>query len=323
MPSRGLVLASVLVALVAGGPLLVPTTPASDTSPARDLADPDSRFATFAGVEVHHKVAGSPEDPTVVLLHHFYGNVATWRHVQDRLSQDHQVAAFDRPAFGLTPRPPRDAWDGVNPYTRETSARITVGLLDDLGADRAVLVGSSAGGTTALETYARTPERVRALILASPAITGDVGPPSWLRPVLRTPQLRQLGPRIVRRAAGEVTLARVAGSWSDPSRATDDDVAAYRRPLQVDGWDQGFWELFAAEPPPSLASLLPRIEVPTLVISGDADPVIAARVNRRTAQAIPGAEYVELAGCGHTPQEECPEAFNDAVLDFLARLPGA
>lgn len=291
------------------------------TSPARELGDPDSRFATIGGIEVHHKVAGPDDAPGVVLLHHFFGNVATWRHVQRALSDSHRVASFDRPGFGLTERPRRHAWNGANPYTRGSSARLTVGLLDELGMDQAVLVGSSAGGTVALETYARSPERVRALVLVAPAVTGDVGPPAFLRPMLRSPRLRRLGPRILRRAAGEITLERVAGSWSDPSRATADDVDAYTRPLRVDGWDVGYWELFAAEPPPDLSTLLPRIDVPTLVVTGDDDTVVPPQLSRRAAAAIPGAAYVELPGCGHTPQEECPEAFEEAVRDFLRRLP--
>jgi pimeloyl-ACP methyl ester carboxylesterase len=320
---RRLTLAGLLLASLVIGPLLVPVTSAPDTSPARELADDDSRFARLGGVEVHHKVAGDADDPAVVLLHHFYGSVASWRHVQPRLAEDHLVAAFDRPAFGLTERPPRSAWpEGRNPYTRAASVDITLDLLDHLGADRAVLVGSSAGGTSALETYARAPDRVRALVLLSPAITGDVGPPDPLRTVMRAPPLRRLGPLIVRRFAGEITAERVSGSWADPSSATPDDVDAYARPLRVEGWDRGFWELFAAESPPQLADLLPRIEVPTLVVSGDRDRVIAARVNRRTAAAIPGAEYVELDRCGHTPHEECPDALVEVLSDFLRRHPG-
>lgn len=300
----------------------MPTDPAPLPSHARAFGDPDSRFATLAGIDVHHKVTGPDGAPAVVLLHHFHGNVATWRHVQRELSDHHRVAAFDRPAFGLTERPARRAWNGVNPYTRATSARLTVELLDELGMDQAVLVGSSAGGTVALETYARAPERVRALVLVAPAITGDVGPPAFLRPLLRHPQLLRLGPRIVRRAAGEVTLERVAGAWHDPSRATADDVDAYTVPMQVEGWDAGYWEVFGAEPPPDLSALLPRIDVPTLVVSGAGDRVVPPALSRRTAAAIPGARYVEIPGCGHTPQEECPDAFQQVVRDFLRRLTG-
>jgi pimeloyl-ACP methyl ester carboxylesterase len=321
--SRRTVLLLAIAAAIVGGPLLVPPSTAPDTLPPRALADHDSRFDRFGGIDVHHKVAGDPSHPTVVLLHHFYGNVATWRHVQPRLAEDHQVAAFDRPAFGLTERPPRSAWvDGRNPYTRAASVDITLDLLDELAADEAVLIGSSAGGTSALETYARAPGRVRALVLASPAITGDVGPPPFLRSVMRAPPLRRLGPRLVQRLAGDITLERVSGSWADPSRATTDDVAAYSAPMRVEGWDRGFWELFAAEEPPALSELLARIDVPTLVVSGDRDRVIAPRSNRRTAAAIPGAEYVELEGCGHTPQEECPERFLEVVRSFLADVHG-
>jgi pimeloyl-ACP methyl ester carboxylesterase len=317
------VLVLALAAAVLGGPLLVPPASAPDTLPPQQLADPDSRFARLGGVEVHHKVAGAPEAPAVVLLHHFYGNVATWRHVQAELADDHRVVAYDRPAFGLTERPPRSRWNGTNPYTRSASARITVGLLDEYDIERAVLVGSSAGGTSALETYARSPERVRALVLVAPAITGDVGPPPAVRRVMRSPQLRRLGPRVVQRLAGEITAERVSGSWADPSRVGEADVEAYARPLRVEGWHVGYWELFSAEPPPDLAGLLRRIEVPTLVVSGDRDRVISPAANRRTAAAIPGAEYVELPRCGHTPQEECPERFNEVVRGFIDGLPDA
>jgi pimeloyl-ACP methyl ester carboxylesterase len=292
----------------------------SRCTPSRDLADPDSRFATLAGLEVHHKVAGDPAAPAVVLHHHFYGNVFTWRHVLEGLADDHRVAAFDRPGFGLTERPPRDRWGDEHPYTRRASARITVDLLDHLGAPEAVLVGSSAGGTTALETFALAPDRVRALVLISPAITGDVGPPAAVRPLLRSPQIQRFGPAFVERFAGEVTLERVARSWHDPTRATDEDLAAYTRPMQAERWQHGFIDLFGAEPPPDLSGLLPRVDVPTLVVSGASDRVITTNWNRRTAAAIPGARFEVIPDCGHTPQEECPDALLELVRGFLADL---
>lgn len=299
-----------------------PHVSASSTStrqPATALADADSRFATFAGVEVHHKVAGDPQHPAVVLHHHFYGNVFTWRHVLADLGRDHLVAAFDRPGFGLTERPPIDA-RSPSPYARETAAAITVELLDHLGVERAVLVGSSAGGTAALETYARAPERVRALVLLSPAITGDVGPPPAVRPLLRTAHAARLAPRLIARLAGEITLERIARSWHDPSRATADDLDPYLRPMRVEGWERGYLGVFGAEDPPDLRALLPRIEVPTLVVAGASDTVITPTWNRRTAAAIPGARLAVLPDCGHTPHEECPDALLTVVRGFLDAL---
>ena len=291
--------------------------PESDTLPHRELAYPDSRFARLAGVDVHHTVAGSTGHPTLLLSHHFYGSAPTWRRLVTELEPRHHLVAFDRPGFGLTERPERGSWNGANPYSRAMAAQLGWELLDHLEVDDAVLVGSSAGGTNVLEMYRRQPERVRALVLLSPAITGDVGPPSALRPLLRSPQVRAVAPHLIQRFVGEVDVERTSGSWADPSRATPDDAEPYQRMLRVDGWERGFWEVINADPRPDLGDLLGRIEVPVLVVGGDRDTVIRPRWNRRTAAAIPGARYVELDGCGHTPQEECPAALADAIETFL------
>ncbi len=289
--------------------------------PARELGYTTSRFERLAGIEVHHEVRGDPGNDAVLLSHHFYGSTPTWRTVMAGLADDHFPVAFDRPGFGLTERPPRSRWDGTNPYTRDASARIGWQLLDHLGVERAVLVGSSAGGTNVLEMYRQQPERVRGLVLISPAVTGDVGPPSRLRPLLRTPQARALAPRIVQRLAGDVSAARIGRSWHDPSLATDDHAEPYQRMLRVEGWERGFWELVTAEPPPDLRDVLHAIRVPTLLTVGASDGIIAPRWNRRTAGAIPGARFEVIPECGHTPQEECPEALLGLMRPFLDQLP--
>ena len=316
MPLRPLLLSATAVALLLGVPLLVPP-PSTQTSSHRALAYPDSRFQRLSGIDVHHLVSGPPVGTTLLLSHHFYGSAPTWRNLTAELPEDWQVVAFDRPGFGLTERPARERWGEVDPYTRATAARLGWQLLDHLDVDDAVLVGSSAGGTNVLEMYLLHPERVRAIVLLSPAITGDVGPPTSLRPLLRSPQVRAIAPHLIQRFVGEVDVARTASSWADPSRATPADAEPYQRMLQVDGWDRGFWEVINASPRPQLGEALQAIDVPVLVVSGDSDRVIRPRWNRRTAEAIPGARYVELTGCGHTPQEECPAALAGAMEGFL------
>ncbi len=307
-------------ASVLGGPLLVPSSVAA-TRNHRDLAYPDSRFVRLDGVDVHHLDAGSADGETLLLSHHFYGSAATWRKVIDRLQDRHRLVAFDRPGFGLTERPQRGRGNGTNPYTRDAAARIGWGLLDHLDVDQAVLVGSSAGGTNVLEMYARKPGRVRALVLVSPAITGDVGPPDPLRPLLRSSPVRHLATHAIRRLVGEIDVARVSTSWADPGRAEEADAEPYRRMLEVDGWERGFWEVVTAERSPNLSDLLRRIEVPVLMVSGDSDGVVEPRLSERAAAAIPDARFERLESCGHTPQEECPDALTDVVESFLAGLP--
>lgn len=294
----------------------------ASTRPAHALAGPDSRFLEVDGVSVHHRVTGPAEAPTLLLFHHFYGNVATWRHVHEGLSDHYRVVSFDRVGFGLTERPPRSRWQGINPYSREMSARIALALLDDLDAQTATLVGSSAGGTAALETYRRAPGRIRGMALLSPAITGDVGAPRMVRPALRTWPLRAIGTGIVRRAAGEITRERVSRSWHDPSRAGDEDVDAYTRAMQVEGWDRGFWEVMTAEPPPDLRGLVRSVQAPTLVVAGASDRIIRPRWNRRTAGALPGGRFHLLPETGHTPQEERADLLLPVLRAFLSELDG-
>lgn len=83
-----------------------------------------------------------------------------------------KVLAFDRPAFGLTSR---TTWSGddtkpLNPYSMAFSVMVTLAFIDYLGAEKAVLIGHSAGCFVAVDAYFEAPERVAALVLVAPAI---------------------------------------------------------------------------------------------------------------------------------------------------------
>lgn len=311
--------AAVLAVAAAGVPLLLPDRAPSDRLPRRAFASTWSRFVRLGDVEVHHAVEGDEGAPAVLLAHHFYGSVATWRRVMVGLAPHARVMALDRPGFGLTERPL--VTEGrPNPFTRRAAAELGWRLLDHLGVDDVVLVGSSAGGTNVLEMYDRAPERVRALVLLSPAITGDVGAPPPLRPLLHSPQLRRVGPRLVERIVGDVTRERVTRSWADPSRATEEDIAPYRQLLSVEGWSRGLWEVMTAEAPPDLRSLLTRIHVPTTVVTGDTDTTIAPHLTARTARAIPTGRLEVIEDCGHVPQQERPDEVVRLIRRTLAAL---
>jgi pimeloyl-ACP methyl ester carboxylesterase len=308
-----------------GAPMLLPETTAADRLPRRDLARPSSRFTVLDGIEVHHEVHGPtdarPDAPTLLMSHHFYGSTPVWDRLTPLLEDRHRVVTWDRPGFGLTERPLRDA-SPYNPYTREAAARLGWALLDELGAEDAVLVGASAGGTNVLEMYAMAPERVRAIVLLAPAITGDVGAPPKLRGLLRAGSMRRLGPRVVERFIGDITRERSTRSWNDPSRARDEDLAPYRDLVRIQGWSRGLWEVMTAEPPPDLRRVLRSISVPTLVVTGAQDRTIAPRWGRWVAAVVPGGRFELLPDCGHVPHQEQPEELARIVRPFLAEVLG-
>ncbi len=296
-------------------PLVVPLPPLRDTVPPEALADPDSQFVVLDGITVHYKAAGAGETG-FVLLHGFGASTFSWREVLSAFSAWGNTVAFDRPGFGLTERPL--AWVGANPYAAESQIAFALCLMDELGIEKAILVGHSAGGGIALLTALTHPERVAALVLISPA-TGGGGPfPAWLRPVLATPQARRLGPLLVRRirTQGPDILSQ---SWHDPSLLTPEVIIGYEKPLRAQDWDRALWEVTLAARPAEVASRLGWISVPTLVVTGDDDRIVPAERSREIAARIPGAELVALASCGHLPHEERPAEFLDAVQLFLSR----
>lgn len=158
------------------------------------LADSDSCFCTFNGVQIHHKICDAelsedslapPHSPNyrkrldfpMILLHGFGASVYSWSRVMKPLAMvtGSKVLAFDRPAFGLTSRvhPSSGSQDSRplnNPYSMMFSALATMYFIDFLAAEKAILVGHSAGALVAVDAYFEAPERVAALILVAPAI---------------------------------------------------------------------------------------------------------------------------------------------------------
>jgi len=312
-----LIAAFVILAIAAIGPFLVPIPPLADTVPPEQLADPDSRFIEVNGLEVHYKTTGAGE-PTMILLHGFGASVFSWREVMEALGEWGSVIAFDRPAFGLTERPL--SWDeGANPYTPDAQVALLLGLMDSLDVDTAILVGNSAGGTVAVNAALAHPERFDALVLVDAAIYQGGGAPSWIRPLLRTPQVDRLGPLLARQieARGDAFLE---GAWQDPSKLTAEDRAGYRKPLNVENWDLALWEFTKASNQPDLADAIKTIPLPSLVISGEEDRVVPVESSVRLADELPDAELVVIPDCGHVPHEECPEPFLTAVEAFLRDL---
>ncbi len=311
----GIGMASV-IALAMLVPLLVPIPSLEGTVPSAQLADADSRFIELAGVDIHYKMTGAGE-PSFLLLHGFGASVYSWHKVMEPLSAWGTVIAYDRPAFGLTERPL--TWAGGNPYSTEAQPEIALGLLDAYGVERAVLVGHSAGGTLAVYSALLHPERVAALILISPAIYTGGGAPPFVRPLLRTPQARRVGPLLVRSllARGESLLD---SAWHDSAKITAEMRAGYTLPFRAENWDQALWEMTLATEYPDLVSQLGALTLPVLVITGDDDRIVPTADSIRLAGEIPGAELVVIPNAGHVAHEEAPEAVLRAVEAFVAEL---
>lgn len=307
-----IILAAVLI-LVFIIPFLIPVPPLKSTVPVEQLVDPDSLFMDFNGVPIHYKVRGSGE-PAFILLHGFAASIFSWREVIQPLSEIGTVVAFDRPGFGLSGRPLK--WEGTNPYTPEAQTDLVIALMDFLDIRQAILVGNSAGGTISAFTALRYPDRIQALIFVDAAIYSGGGAPDWIKPLLKTPQMRRLGPLVSRSLLGRSEeLLELA--WHDPSKATPEVLEGYQKATQVENWDKALWEFTLASRDLKLSERLDELHLPVLVITGDDDRIVPTVESIRLAEELPQARLVIIPNCGHVPQEECPQEFLKAVEEFI------
>lgn len=311
----GVVLA--LLAALAVVPLLWPVPELEDTVEPAALAGPDSRFVEIEGIEYHYVRSGEATC-AVILLHGAGAWTFSWKPVLDDIAQRCTVVAYDRPAFGLTGRPL--SWSGPNPYDPATQADHTIALMDALDIERAVLVGHSAGGAVATLAAERHPERVIGLVLEAPAVFVSGGPPALLRPLLRTPQAKRIGPLFLRRVLdGDTGERAVRGAWADPQAVPDEVIAGYQVPLRARDWDRALWEWTAAPRSADPADAVTGIRVPTLVVAGDRDTYVPYEQSAQVAEAL-GAPLKTFEGTGHIPHEERPERFASVLYRFLDDL---
>ncbi len=307
-----LIFLALLVLSLITVPLIYPVAEL-ETTPLRQLAGKGATFAEVDGINLHYSEIGSAP-PTLLLLHGFGSSTFSWRKVTTPMGDRARVIAFDRPGFGFSARPAVTATS--NPYTPEAQVALTLGLMDRLNVQRAVLMGSSEGAAVAVRVALAAPERVAGLLLVSPALSSG-GPPAWARALFNTPQAARMGPVIMRQFAEEPGRELLRRAYADPKRLSEADIAGFERPWRSPNWDRALWEVTKANGPSDLFSRLGDLRVPTLVVTGAADGVVPPEISRRAADAIQGATFASLPDCGHLPQEECPNKFLSAVTPWL------
>jgi pimeloyl-ACP methyl ester carboxylesterase len=242
------------------------------------------RVAEIPGTGLRYEESGgegSGEGPPVVFLHAGSGSSRMWEHqIPDFTGAGYRFIAYDRRAEGA-------AVDDL-----ET-------LAGHLGLDRFHLVGTAAGGIVAVDYALSFPQRLRSLVVAN-SIVG-VQDEEYLELTRRLrpapefnaipAEIRELGPSY--RAANPVGTQR----WKELARHSALQATKNRI-------------TYAA---------LQTINIPTLLLTGDADLYTPPPVLRRFAACFPNCESLVIPECGHSAFWEQPELFNRAVLDFIRK----
>jgi pimeloyl-ACP methyl ester carboxylesterase len=303
---------AVVLALVLVVPFLIPVQ-TTGTATYKEVAGEGATFATAQGIDIFFEktdfVCKEAKDcsnpPVIFLMHGFGANTFSYREVIEPMSQLGDVIAYDRPGFGLSERP--TSWDGENPYGSIGQDLILDELIAQFASGRdVILIGHSAGGTLAAQYVVDNKDAVQGLILISPAILSTGGSPSWLNWIFSIPQLDHLGPLLVSSIASS-GMDLLNESWYNKDLITYEVKAGYREPLNVIGWEEGFWEFNRAPRAFDIKDRLTEIDVPTLLITGDSDTVVATADTVKLAEMIKDSVLFVIPNSGHLSQEETPE----------------
>jgi pimeloyl-ACP methyl ester carboxylesterase len=272
------------------------------------------QWVTVEGRAVNTIQLGS--GPPLVFVHGLSGCWPNWLEQMAVFAPERRVLALDLPGFGHSPG---DAGDSSMPGY----ARLLDTLLDQLGLERAAVVGNSMGGLIAAELAASFPERVERLILVSPAGLSTYANRLTTRAmpfVRRLEQVLALGAAWTASNSDSIATRprmrelALKGVVAHPSRLPAPLAAEQIRGAGTDGFMGALEEILEFD----LADRLPLVKCPSLVVWGTKDRLITVRDADRFAELIPGARKVIYEDTGHMAMLEQPERFNPLLREFLA-----
>jgi pimeloyl-ACP methyl ester carboxylesterase len=276
-------------------------------------------------MELEYDTFGSASDPALLLIMGFTAQMTAWPDEFCKRLADGglHVIRFDNRDCGLSTK-----LDGVHvdlgsvvaaalsgqavppvPYTLSDMAADAVGLLDDLGIQRAHVMGASMGGMIAQTVAIEHPHRVISLI----SVMSMTGEPGVGQPTPEAAAALLAPPPLERQAyidAAPSWMIWHSKKYRDETLARQAAAVGYDRMFYPEGASRQLAAIYASG---SRAERLAALHVPTLVIHGRDDTLITPSGGMRTAELIDGAHLLLVADMGHDMPEQLWPLLVDAI----------
>jgi len=248
--------------------------------------------------------AGQP----LVLLNGIAMTAVSWEVVARPLAKYYRVVRCDFRGQLMTPEPPPE-------YVAD-HAEDVVALLDDLGIEKAHIVGTSFGGVVGTLVASRHPDRVRSLTTIASAdgfdelMADEVA--HWRAACVASLESSDRG------HLSDILEPMVySPAWIEAHKAERTQRRAQISALP-DQWFRGLIGLLDSAHSLRLREELDRVRCPTLVIAAELDGFVPLDRARGFAEAIDGASFISIEKAGHAVVVERPQRIVDLCLEFLA-----
>ncbi len=288
-----------------------------------------STVRTADGADISYRVLTDPDHgpgPAVALLSGFLCP-DTWWHdlVPELLASGHTVVMLHYRGIASSSMP--TATNGSPALSITRYAEDVLDVLHAAGIDRVSLVGHSMGGQVMVEVARRIPERVEAMVSVTGAYrspTKDLYGQGWLVSPLAEQLIRGLGLlrepmgtavwRTVWRTVPFLPVGRAAAAFSHRTPAAIvDSYEAHARTLTGEYFVEALRAMHEHDP----GDVLEQLDIPALVITGDADPFTPTAVARTMVERLPQAELLVVQDASHGAILEHPTIVNPAILAHL------
>lgn len=263
------------------------------------------RYLDHAGERIHFVVEG--KGPPVLFGHGLTFSHRMWKAQAQALKDLYTVIRLDFRGHGET-------GGGVQPFTLYDLAGDVIAIMDALGIERCVYVGFSMGGMVGARLLERYPQRLEGIVFIS--TTASPEPPE------RRELYAQLNEKTRDKDPDRQTIEFVLSlMFSEGFRTSHPEIIEeFYRELNRKN-DAGMYHATRAViEREDLDPILPRVQLPALVILSEEDMAVPPELCERLATGIPGAELIRIPGAGHMVPVEKAQLVNDALFRFLKKI---
>jgi pimeloyl-ACP methyl ester carboxylesterase len=269
-------------------------------------------FLDLGGARLYYYAAGTRgAGEPVVFIHGFPTSSHLWGDVVPLMAEGHRLVMLDLLGYGRSDRPSGRRVDLL------AHAERVVQVLDQLGIERACLVGHGIGGGIAQSVAVRSPARVSHLCLID-SVAFDRWPTIEARLARASLPVTQFLPP---EALVAILRQDVLRGYADPARAAH-SLDLYLRPFAgADGRNAllAHARALTSGETTELSGQLGKIVAPTSIVWGESDRVMPVSIGRRLQKLIAGATLQVIPGVRHFSPEEAPRQVADAIEALLAR----